>query len=110
MAENINTWSKNDLITFILIHASFADKLIQEDEKWVITKFSSLERYYQLLEFYRNNNQEQNVEIISQLKSKLIPTNRERDELIDNIHKLLKADNQYSDIEKQVAAQIEKLI
>lgn len=110
MNFNINSWTKNDFITFVLIHASFADKLIQEDEKWIMTKFASIERYYQILEFYRNNSTEQNQEIIKQLKNKFITTERTKDELVNQIHKLLKSDKQYSEIEKEVETAIEALL
>ena len=102
MTEDFNNWNKNEFLGFILIEASFADKLILENEKGIITKIVSIERYYQLLEFYRNNAKEENKKIIFALKDKFYKTKNEIWELREKIRDIFMSDGQFSWVERDL--------
>ncbi len=109
MVENFNEWNKGEFIAFILIEASFADTLIQEDEKWIITEILSVKRFYEVLEFYRKNTDEENKQIMLTLKDKFIKRERDKDELLAQIHKIFKSDGQYSTVEKNMEAKFKEI-
>jgi hypothetical protein len=109
MTEDFNNWSKDEFLGFVLIDASFADKLIQEAEKAIITHILPIDRFYQLLEFYRFNDQEVNRSIILNLKNKFYITNDDNYELRDKIKSIFLSDGQYSWMERDLEKSFDKL-
>ena len=109
MVEDFNNWTKDEFLGFVLIEASFADKLIQQDEKPVITHILPIDRFYQLLEFYRNNMAEENLRIIKSLKDKFYSTDKEYEEFREKIRSLFMSDGQFSWMERDLEKSFDKL-
>ncbi len=109
MAEDFNSWNKDEFLGFVLIEASFADKLIQQDEKAIITNILPIDRFYQLLEFYRNNMRDENLNIIKTLKEKFYTTKKEYLDLREKIKDLFLSDGQFSYVERELEKAFDKL-
>jgi hypothetical protein len=109
MSEDFNNWNKDEFLAFVLIKAAFADRLIQEDEKKIITDILPIDRFYQLLEFYRKNMESENDNVYKRLIGKFYKTEKDNNELRYKIRSLFLSDGQFSWVEKDFEEAFEKL-
>jgi hypothetical protein len=103
MEEITKNWTYDDYLHFLLIHAAYSDLNIADEEKEHIVKTANAEKYEELLEFYRNNTDFENMLILHDFKDKFLDTDEKVADVFNKIEDLFYADGEYSINEKNLS-------
>ena len=102
MTENYQTWTHDEYMTFVLIHAAFADYQLQNEENELIEQILPSIRYKNLHQFHRKNKDIENINIIMNLKEKFCNTEELKAELINKIRSVFYSDGKFNIYEKNM--------
>jgi hypothetical protein len=100
--EKIANWEYDDFLHFLLIHAASSDLNISDDEKKLIIETATEDKYHELLEFYQNNSDFENMLILHEFKDKYLNSPDKIDEVFTKVEDLFYADGEFSINEKNL--------
>ena len=102
MNEDYKNWNEDEYLTFVLIHAAFADYEIQNEENDIISKILPEDRFKKLITFHKSNKDIDNINIIMSLTDRYCPTSESKKEIHGKIKSLFHADGKYNFYEKNM--------
>ena len=102
MEEVIENWEYDDFLHFLLIHAALSDFEISDDEKDLIIKTATEDKYHELLEFYHKNSDFENMIIIHEFKERFLNSPEKIEEVFQKVDDLFYADGEFSINEKNL--------
>lgn len=110
MKDKIDNWNKEEFKAFILLHIAHADLKISKKEVFMILDEIDEDSFKQIEMVWSGCNDFECIQIIRDLKSKYYPGDEGKDQLIDEMTKLAKADNKFSVSEQNFIRSIRRLI
>lgn len=99
-----------EFVVFLLIYAAHADVEFHEDEQAFIIAKSSQETFDKMKALFDDMTDIQVLETIRAYKGIYFPTVEQKQELIDAIIELFKADGEYSSMEKTMTLFLDHLL
>lgn len=110
MANKLGNWNLDEFITFLLIHASYADFDFTEDEAKEAKSLISEEDFKTISEAYDGMGDYEIVETILSYKGLHYPTTPQRQEMLGRMMQLFNADGDYSTMEQKLYEFLNKLL
>lgn len=110
MANKLGNWNLDEFITFLLIHASYADLEYSEEESKLIKGILSEKDYTEISNAYDDMGEYDTVETILSYKGIHYPTVPQKQELLGRMMQLFEADGDYSKLEKKLYNFFDKLL
>lgn len=110
MANKLGNWNLDEFITFLLIHASYADFDFSPDEEKIAKSLLSEDDYKEILSAYDTMGTYKVEETILSYKGLHYPTNPQKQEMLGRMTQLFAADGDYSTMEKKLLAYFDKLL
>lgn len=110
MANKLGNWNLDEFITFLLIHASYADFDFSEDEEKIVKSLLSEEDYQEISSAYDAMGAYQIEETILSYKGLHYPTHAQKQEMLGRMMHLFDADGDFSTMEKKLYAYLDKLL
>lgn len=110
MANKLGSWNLNEFITFLLIHASYADFEFSEEESKVVKSLISGEDFKQISAAYDDMGDYEVVETILSYQGLHYPTAPQKQEMLGRMMQLFNADGDYSTMEKKLYEFFNKLL
>lgn len=102
MEEKIKNWEYDDFLHFLLIHAAYSDMEISDKEKEMIKKTATEEKFDDLIDFYENNSDFENMLILHEFKDRHLTSQEKIDEVFNKVEDLFYADGEFSSNEKNL--------
>jgi len=99
---NSTNWSFNEFLGFLLLYAAHADINFSDDEKTLIKGMVSDEIYNSIYKEFNQNTDYQALELILSYKDVYFSTKEEKENLLEEMHKLFKVDGEFSTLEKEL--------
>jgi len=103
-------WSYEELLCFLLIHASYADMEFTEDEKHMIINKYGHKSYEKMNDIYDGLGEYERLATILKYKGVYYPTVDRKGEILNEISKLFEVDGSYSKLEKTQMNFLNKLL
>lgn len=103
-------WNYQEFLTFILIHASYADLEFTDDERDQIKKNISVETFDKIHEHYLGCGDYQKLQTILDYKGLYYPTATQKNELLDRMTQQFAVDGDYSLLEHNLREFLVKLL
>ncbi len=103
-------WNYEELLCFLLIHASYADMEFTEDERAMIIQKYGKETYEKMNDIYDGLGEYERLESILKYKGVYFPTIDRKSEILNEISRLFNADGTYSKLEKTQMSFLERLM
>jgi len=110
MANKLGNWNLDEFITFLLIHASYADLEYTDEESSLIKKYLSEEDYKEISGAYDDMGEYEITETILSYKGVHYPTVAQKEELLGRMMELFEADGDFSKLEKKLYQFYHKLL
>ena len=110
MANKPGNWNLNEFITFLLIHASYADFDFSEEEEKVVKSLLSEDDYQEISQSYDDMGEYQIVETILSYKGLHYPTAAQKQEMLGRMMQLFNSDGDFSTMEKKLYDFFDKLL
>lgn len=110
MANKLGNWNLDEFITFLLIHASYADLEYSEEEKSLIKNHLSEEDYKEISAAYDDMGEYEITETILSYKGIHYPTVSQKQEVLGRMMQLFEADGDFSKLEKKLHEFYNKLL
>jgi len=102
MANKLGNWNLDEFITFLLIHASYADFDFSSDEEKIVKSLISPEDYSEISAAYDDMGEYQVVETILSYKGLHYPTVPQKQEMLGRMIQLFNSDGDFSTMEKKL--------
>lgn len=103
-------WTDEELLAYILIYCSKADLTISDEEKEYITTRLSEDVYSKMLNIIEQDSEEVRKRKIKDAYDDHIYNNDETDVIYEEIHNLFTLDGDFDDMEKNLLAQLDKIL
>jgi len=103
-------WNYSEFLGFILIHASYADLEFTSEEKEMIKSKVGTETFEKMHAAYQELGDYETLQEILKYKGIYYPTIDRKQEILDEINNLFKADGEYSKLEKNLSLFLKKLL
>jgi len=110
MANKLGSWNFDEFITFLLIHASYADLEYSEEESKIIKKLLSEEDYKEISAIYDDMGEYKTLETILSYRGIHFPTIPQKKEMLGRMMQLFNADGDFSKLEKKLYNFYNKLL
>lgn len=110
MANKPGSWNLDEFITFLLIHASYADFDFSKEEEKVVKSLLSEDDYKEIAEHYEEIGEYKIVETILSYKGLHYPTLAQKREMLGRMVELFKSDGDFSTMEKKLYEFFNKLL
>jgi len=110
MANKLGSWNLDEFITFLLIHASYADLEYSEEESKLIKKLLSEEDYKEISDIYDDMGEYKTLETILSYRGIHFPTVPQKQEMLGRMMQLFEADGDFSKLEKKLYSFFNKLL
>ena len=93
-------WAYNELLAFVLIHASHADLEFSEKEKNIIQNEVGSEIFQKMNDIYDQGSDYQNLEKILKHKERYFSTPQKKEAFLNKLKEQFHADGDFSRLEK----------
>lgn len=110
MANKLGNWNLDEFITFLLIHASYADLEYTDKEREINKKLLSEEDYVLISAAYDDMGEYEITETILSYKGIHYPTVPQKQELLGRMTQIFEADGDFSKLEKKLYDFYDKLL
>jgi len=110
MANKIGKWNLDEFITFLLIHASYADLEYSDEERVISKSLLSAEDYDEISAAYDDMGEYEITESIISYKGLHYPTVPQKQELLGRMTQIFEADGDFSKLEKKLYEFYNKLL
>ena len=108
--ENVDHWRPKDFQAFLLLHMAYADNDLSMDELMHLAGKLGAERVVAMRQYIEPLSNEERMEIIGKKRKDFYPTEYGKHSLITHIHELCLADGEFSDMEKELLKEVEKVL
>lgn len=108
--QNIDHWGPKDFQAFLLLHMAYADNELSMDELVHMAGKLGAERVVAMRQYIDSLSQDERTDLIGKKRKDFYPTEYGKNSLITHIHELCLADGDFSDMEKQLLSEIEKIL
>ena len=99
MLPNTELWNENDYVLFLLVHCSFADTEMQEEEMDFLEEQGSHQRLRRITKEYANANDAERESVIDAYKEKYLTSVAKQEEAFLQIKRFFKADHKFTELE-----------
>ena len=103
-------WTYDQFITFLLIHASYADLEFTESERQAILDKVNLETFQEVNEFYDKLGEYECLDFIMKHKDQFIPNEQEKLKVMNTLSEHFYADGTVSKLELLLLDFLDRLI
>lgn len=110
MEINIQEWSEEECLSYVLVNAAESNFEITIEEKEKIREFVSEELYKKSLKIYTKATDYENVSILLDIKGKFYQTPEKQDELLEKIKSVLYADGEEDTLESIFFMSMRKML
>lgn len=110
MANKLGNWNLDEFITFLLLHASYADFDFTDNEKKIVASILSEEDFNEISSVYDSMSDYKAEETILSYKGLHYPTLPQKQEMLGRMTQLFNADGDFSTMEKKLYAYFDKLL
>ena len=105
-----SNWNYEDFRALVLIHAAHADFKVNMDETVTLLEQLGPEEYSKIQSVYNKLTDYQKIEIIQDLSYKFCKDQDQKDQLINEILNILRADERFAASEEAFLVALKKLI
>ena len=106
----MDTWKKDDFLTYLYIYVADSDLVINEDEKDFILDRVSKEQFDKVIRTYKKHKDAQKIDVISKFFNDNYKTEENKERLISEIKSLYWADDVFNAVEKAYFISLKRLI
>ena len=106
----METWKKDDYLTYLYIYVADSDLVINDDEKDFILSRVSKELFDKVMKTYYKHKDIDKYNVISVFFKENYKTKADKEKIIDEIKNLYWADNVFNAIEKAYFISLKRLI
>ncbi len=103
-------WTYDQFITFLLIHASYADLEFSESERQAILSKVDLNIFEEVNAFYNKLGEYECLDFIMSHKQQFIPNKEEKQKIMDTLSEHFYADGEVSKLELLLLDFLDRLI
>ena len=110
MNTRIAEWTYNEFITFLLIHASYADLEFTEPERLAILKLVSQEMFDEIYTYYNSLGEYEKLEVIMTSKDRFILSQDDKRKMMNLLSDQFIADGMVTKLELLLMDFLDRLI
>lgn len=110
IAMNELKWNYSEFLTFVLIHAAYADLELTKDEQDTIVNRFGKGMFDKILKQYEEMGEYDRLEEIMKYKGVYYPTVERKQIILDEMRKIFEADGVYSKLEVNLKEFLERLL
>ncbi|HLF65097.1 MAG TPA: hypothetical protein VI603_15140 [Saprospiraceae bacterium] len=103
-------WSYDEFVAFLLFYAAKADMEFIDEEREMILKIVSEEKFSQIEQEYYRLTDFERINVIQAYKSKFYASATKKNEIIEKIKKLCTADGEFDIMEQNMVMMIQKIL
>ena len=108
--ENRDNWRPKDFLAFLLLHMAYADNDLSKSEMYHMAGKLGAESVVSMRTYVESLTPEKRLKIIGKKRKEFYPSEYGKQTLLTHIHELCLADGEFSDSEKEILQQVEKIL
>ncbi len=110
MKENLDLWTYNDFLAFLLIYAASADFTITDEERTRLALDTGYDSYRKALPLFEALSDYERLQTILYFKPRYFATNEEVEKILQEVQDIYKADEKYSANEQNLLLLLRKVL
>jgi len=110
MSVDVENWSYDDFIAFVLLHVAKSDFSVSMEENEMLENLISNQRLKELMKLHKLNSDYDNIQIIIKLGGIYCPTDAEKQVVMAKVMEMIMADGEFNFYEKNAQRSLELLL
>ncbi|MBD81212.1 MAG: hypothetical protein CL840_20000 [Crocinitomicaceae bacterium] len=107
---NIDNWSYEDFLSFILVYAAYADTEVRQEEIEAIEERVDHAHFLNAKRVIEKLNDSERIDLILSFREKYFPTPEEHQKLFDDMKSIFLADGKFNQLEQIVLMYLRRIL